>query len=304
MSESIGNAEEVNEATITNRKINLDLKLYDPGDSIEYNLTVKNDSDEDFYFDENSLKLNTDYLEYVFEYEDNSNVIKAGSEKVVKLRIDYKNKVPAEVLENEAFNATDNMTVSLSNENTIKNPKTGDYLYSNLLGLIIIGGMIILLLKSKKTKTAISLMIGLSIIPISVYAVCKTDIVMESKIEIDGKEAYFLTGPEVNAKMKKLAVNGASTNGITYYSDDQHIISILESETAPAESNKNEENTVSKPDSPYPIYMWFDNGTIYWWSEDKTPSIQEDSSYMLNKMYNLSTAKAVMRSLKRKENHH
>ena len=69
-----GNAEELSSATISGKKINLDLKLYDPGDSIEYTLSVKNTSSEDFYFDEESLKLNTDYIEYEFSYDDNSNM--------------------------------------------------------------------------------------------------------------------------------------------------------------------------------------------------------------------------------------
>lgn len=37
-----GNAEEVENASVSTKKINLDIKLYDPGDSIEYNLIVIN----------------------------------------------------------------------------------------------------------------------------------------------------------------------------------------------------------------------------------------------------------------------
>ena len=47
-----------------------------------------------------------------------------------------------------------------------------------------------------------------------------------------------------------------------------------------------DDNIVSK--SNYPIYMWYSNGTIYWWSEDSHPYLNEDASFMFNKMSNLS----------------
>jgi surface protein len=47
------------------------------------------------------------------------------------------------------------------------------------------------------------------------------------------------------------------------------------------------------PDSPYPIYMWFDNGTIYWWSEDNTPSLNPSSGSMFNKFSNLNDISGV-----------
>lgn len=78
LSTTSGNAEEVTEAIISGKKINIDLKLYDPGDSIEYNIIVKNTSNEDYYFDEESLKLNTEYIKYGFIYDDNSNIVEAG----------------------------------------------------------------------------------------------------------------------------------------------------------------------------------------------------------------------------------
>ena len=42
-----GNTEEIEEPTFQDRSINLNLKLYDVGDSITYNMTIKNDSEED-----------------------------------------------------------------------------------------------------------------------------------------------------------------------------------------------------------------------------------------------------------------
>ena len=57
-----GNLVEKTEATAEGQKINLDLKVYEEGDSIEYKVLLKNTSNEDYYFDENSLKQDNDYI--------------------------------------------------------------------------------------------------------------------------------------------------------------------------------------------------------------------------------------------------
>ena len=284
----IGNVEEVSPATINGKQINLDLKLYDPGDSIVYNLKVKNDSNEDFYFDEQSLKLNTDYLEYEFIYDDNSNIVSAGEEKNIKLRVNYKNKVPAELLVNDSFKDTNTMTVNLANRDIFINPKTGNLIIKCLLVILFLMIFSFMTIRSKKIKFYMLIIIGIIFTPMIVNALCKCDIKVDSKIEIDGKEAYFLTGSEVNIKMKELAGVDTSVGGMNEYAMDENIISIIESKSEPSEFNKNIENTVSKDDSPYPIYMWYEDGTIYWWSEDKSPNLNENSRHLFFRFENLS----------------
>lgn len=289
-----GNAEEITEASIKGKKINLDLKLCDPGDSIEYNLKVKNTSNEDFYFDEESSKLNTDYLRYEFAYDDNSNIIEAGKEKIIRLIVEYKNKAPTEKLVNDSLNDTNRMTLSLYNldiindHDTLKNPDTGDIIVRYMLILILCSGTSLIFFKTKKSEKYIILVIaGASVVPISVYASCKYDIEIESKIEIAEKKAYFLTGPEVNVKMKQLAGTDTSTSGAN--TNDTNITSIKYSEVKPNNSNKEEKNLVSSTNSPFPIYMWYDNGTIYWWSEDKNPSLNSDASRMFRSLSKLTS---------------
>ncbi len=34
--------------------------------------------------------------------------------------------------------------------------------------------------------------------------------------------------------------------------------------------------------------MWYDNGTIYWWSEDKTPSLNINASHMFRRLTSLT----------------
>lgn len=43
------------------------------GDTIKYKLIIANDSNDDYKLDENSLNVESYYMDYTFELEDNSN---------------------------------------------------------------------------------------------------------------------------------------------------------------------------------------------------------------------------------------
>ena len=70
------NVEEVEEATASGKNINLNLSMSNVGDNIEYKIVVKNDSNEDYEIDKTRLKLNSDYINYSFETDDNSYIVK------------------------------------------------------------------------------------------------------------------------------------------------------------------------------------------------------------------------------------
>ncbi len=87
---SIGNIEEVSDASISNQKINLGLKMNVVGDAAEYKIVLKNNSNEDYYFDEESLDLDMESVNYEVLFDDNTNLIKGGEEKVLYLKVSYK----------------------------------------------------------------------------------------------------------------------------------------------------------------------------------------------------------------------
>ena len=183
-----GNAEEITEANISGKKIKLDLKLHDLGDSIEYKLKVKNDSNEKYYFEENSLILDTDYLNYEFMDETNSNMIEAGTEKTIQLKVEYKKEVPQNQLVNGSFNDTNSINLILSNNDTankIKNPRTNNNLLKTSLLFLILLSILLMIFQSKKRIKYFILILGCSIlIPSMVYAFCTYEIEVESKIQI------------------------------------------------------------------------------------------------------------------------
>lgn len=72
------------------------------------------------------------------------------------------------------------------------------------------------------------------------------------------KEAYseLIAGPDFNEKIKTLA-DGKLTN----------IKSFSKAETSPNISTMTSANIISTDASNCPVYAWYDNGNIYWWSQ-------------------------------------
>lgn len=100
-------------------------------------------------------------------------------------------------------------------------------------------------------------------------------------------QAMFLNGIKASNAMKKLAGN----SNVNANSDDKLIKAFKKSDTAPNISDMTEDNIISVSEGEYttPIYAWFDNGTIYWWSEDENPSLNSSSAYLFGNMQNLAS---------------
>ena len=282
-----GFSEEVEESTINNNTIKLNLKMYDVGDSSTYDITVENISNEDYYFTKDSMKLENNYLEY--SLKNDSEVISANSTKTIELKVSYKNQIP-----DNNYSDTSKLIISLSDK-PLENPKTKmSYTFIlMLISLIMITIFIKMNNKPFNKKKLLLIVASLSIIPLTTTALCTVNLNIETKIEIENKEAIFLPGSEVNIKMKELAGDDTSSVTTPYAFSDTNIISIKYSEFEPIAANKEEKNIVSTPDSPYPIYMWFEDGTIYWWSEDIHPNLNEDSSNMFRSLTHLNDISGV-----------
>ena len=109
-----GNTEVVGNPTFRGRNINLNLKMYEVGDSITYNITINNTSEEDYMIDEDTFKTDSKYIEYSLSASDNSNVVKAKSNKNVTLTVTYKKEVEESLLSNNKFDATNSLNLSMN----------------------------------------------------------------------------------------------------------------------------------------------------------------------------------------------
>ena len=287
-----GNAEEISSANNDNNKINLNTKMNVIDDEMIYKVIIKNTSDKEYTFDKNSLS--TEYLNYDITYEDGSNIVKPNESKVIYLNIKYSNKPEADKLSNDMLRETNEISFNLIKEEetiieTIKeiaNPVTKDGIIVCVVAITVSITLFLLLKKYKQTKYLVIILLMLIFIP-RIKAICTCNVDINMTLEIDAKNAVFLTGQEVNVKMKELAGDDTSTSSQPHIFENENITSIKYSETEPEDSNKEENNIVSTSDSPYPIYMWFDNGTIYWWSIDSTPSLNENTSSMFYNLINL-----------------
>ena len=276
--EQEGYIEELTPVSIDNNKINLNLEMYNIGESITYKIKVKNNSNNDYYFTKDSFNLNTDYIEY--SLLNNSEVIKSNEEKEIELRITYKEKIPE-----DEFTENNMMSITLS-DTPLSNPSTKRTI--SLILLVIFTTIIVITINRNKKLSKVLMGILICSIPLSTKALCTVNLEINANITINEKEAIFLPGQEVNAKMKELAGDDTSTITEPYRFQNESIIAIKYSNQEPSESNKEEKNIVSTIDSPYPIYMWYEDETIYWWSEAKYPKLNEDSSWMFNRMTNLN----------------
>ena len=176
---------ELEEATFKDKTIGVNLSFVNVKDYIEYRLVVKNDSDEDYEFDKNSVALNLDYMEYSLTSEDSSNIIKSGQEKTLLLRVQYKTAVDPDKYINGKYQEDKNLGMNLSNRESVSNPKTSTYVIIVLLvvGLLLIGSVIVL--KGSTRTKLLSLLLVLSLIPITTLAICKCELKVDSKIEIN-----------------------------------------------------------------------------------------------------------------------
>lgn len=182
-----GSASELDTSIINDKSINVNLGLYNVGDSIRYKMVIKNDSNEDYELDQTSLVLNTDYVNYSFEPVGDSKLIKAGSSKEVYLLVSYNNKVPAEQFATGDFH--DNNTLKVNLSTGISNPKTGVENHILALTLVLILSMgAYLLLRKKGYATLFITIAGIAIIiPITVNAICKCELSIESNVVISDK---------------------------------------------------------------------------------------------------------------------
>ncbi len=193
--ESSDNVTEIDEATASGKNINLNLAMSEVGDSINYKVVIKNDSNEDYELNKNSLNISSDYIDYVLESEDHSNIIKANSSKVVYLKVNYANEVPEEKFESGTFNDNIVMTLNLSSEDLtnefkiLDNPETGTQVQI-LFIVLIISTVLMVISKKKKGIKLIIVISSAVIIPISVQALCKYKISIESNVSITNANTF------------------------------------------------------------------------------------------------------------------
>ena len=181
-----GYAKELEKAIATDKKINLNLRMSVKDDEVVYKVVLKNDSKEDYEINKNSIKLDTDYIDYSLD-SGNSNILKANSTKTIYLRVKYTKEVESNKLVNGVYQDNITMKVNLNSDDTPSNPNTGlPYIIIISLIMIIIG--ISLIVFKKKKLSTLMILIGILLLPIGVEALCRIEITIDSKVKIQTED--------------------------------------------------------------------------------------------------------------------
>ncbi|MBO6195093.1 MAG: BspA family leucine-rich repeat surface protein [Bacilli bacterium] len=99
------------------------------------------------------------------------------------------------------------------------------------------------------------------------------------------KIATLDTGMNINKKLKQLAGNTSASIS----SNDNSIKSIQRTTIKPDISTMTSNNIISLSDSDIPVYAWYDNGIIYYYSDAKTIYMNSDSSYIFDSFKSLQS---------------
>ena len=172
---------------------------------------------------------------------------------------------------------------SSSDSKNSSNPKTMDNIILITLLFLVSGlGIYAALfnkLKTNKTKVITGVIVGMISLGLS-FTVLVTvfgidnllgaiinPVTQRKEITIKVNETVRLTavldwGSTINGKMKRVAGNSSAS----YNTEDYNIIYIRRSRVEPSAENKVGDHIISDSSSQNPVYIWFDNGTLYWWS--------------------------------------
>lgn len=178
------------------------MKFFGVNDYIKYKVIVDNPTNKDYEITSDSDLNLGEYISYDYNYENSSNIIKKNSQMTMYINIKYNKEVPSNLFRNGVFNERNNITIDLGNNDrsSIVNPKTGNYLLVFIIMLIIIGVSIVVFSSFKNKKYYCLVIISL-LLPISIYAIEKIQINIDSNVIIssnpkfcytyEGKKYYF-----------------------------------------------------------------------------------------------------------------
>ena len=179
-----GGVTQLGEPTASGKNVNLNLAMTNEGDNAIYQIVVRNDSNDDYELDSNSLGLSSDYITYTLDAGTDP-IIKANSTRTVNLRVNYAHQVPAKAFKSGSYTDSKDLALNLSSGSSIlSNPKTGASYLFYILVISAVGVAIYKNTKKKKGSMLAILVLSVVVIPTSVYALCKCQIKVTSSVEI------------------------------------------------------------------------------------------------------------------------
>ena len=185
----------VNDATYNGLSINFDVKFFGVNDYIKYKVVVDNPTNKDYEITSNSDLNIGEYISYDYNYGDTGNIIKKNSQMTMYINIKYNKEIPNNLFKNGIFTERNNLTIDLGNDdsNNIVNPKTGNYILIFVIMLMIIGISIVVFNPLNNKKYYSLIIIGILLLPISIYAIEKLQINIDSNVVVSTNPKFCYT---------------------------------------------------------------------------------------------------------------
>ena len=122
LKETNGVVDETKELSIDGKTFGVNLGMLETGNSANYELVVKNNSNADYEIDFSKVKSGSEYITYTVTTENNSRIVKAGKTLGVSLLITYANEIPSAQFVDGVFHDDNHIVLNLYNEK--QNPNT------------------------------------------------------------------------------------------------------------------------------------------------------------------------------------
>ena len=263
--------------------INLNTIFFGKTDYVKYKITIKNNTKGIMKIDEVIDNLDSDVIDTEYEYEKKE--LKKDEEYTFTLTIKCIKDIEEEKI---VINNPLSIIIKYDNGKTIDidvNPNTKDNVINFFIIFILSAISLIVIITKKYKKEFIVLLLLVSLIPISCNAIStKKELRINNNIKVYGKVANFESGILGNKKLKELAGTDTSTSDNAYSVVDTNIKKVLRAQSLPDDFISTEDNTISTEESRVPIYVWFDNGIIYYYSENEKILLNDNSNRLFQNL--------------------
>jgi len=194
------NVEELEKPSIEGLKLGFKLKFTKQDDFIKYKFIIKNNTDKDYEIDNSSTFNEKKFIRYDYEVENNAKVLKANEELTVNITITYVKELDDSEFDNGVFTETNQVSLELVNDSNeiidnpvikmVTNPETSTGYILLAIIAIILSLVLILFISNKKAK--LFLLTILLLIPITIYALERIKIDVETYVEIEKKYNFTI----------------------------------------------------------------------------------------------------------------
>ena len=180
-------AEEIKTIKHDNLTAYINIKFTEIDDYVKYKINIKNESNKDYIISNKNITNISDYMTYELTFDDDSDIVKAGENKIVYLTVSYKNELSDEQLE-DGYSESKNFAINLLNKDeteVIENPKTGIESAIPMLIIEVFGVIAFVILKKHTRSKILILVLLVSLLPLATYALDTLTIDVSSNVEIE-----------------------------------------------------------------------------------------------------------------------